>query len=295
MNTTQKNEQTTIYKSHFWNYNTGPAAPYETQNYTLVQVAESYYRNNFSIPEHKQCCDIEITHALTNGLFCAADDVEEPVDKQHFYLSLRNDNHRLYSRCSCRFQTLAIDVKDGPCLPLLREIQKKYHTKRCGHLPDIAALLTSVVAEYLFSPSEFSALSLDSLITTILLHLIRLDSPSAGSKLLSTEETVLSMINYIDLHFLEICSLDELSPRLGYTYGHLCKLFKKQAGITPNEYLLSRKMEYAARLLTDGMSMAQIAELLGYSTPYNFSRAFKKQYGIAPKLYKRNAVTLSSP
>ena len=149
-----------------------------------------------------------------------------------------------------------------------------------------------MVAEYLFSPSEFLALSLDSLITTILLLLVRLDSPNAGIRLLSTEETILSMINYIDLHFLDICSLDELAPRLGYTYGHLCKLFKKQVGTTPNEYLLSRKMEHAVRLLADGMGIAQIAELLGYSTPYNFSRAFKKQYGTAPKAYKNNAVAL---
>ena len=119
MSTTQKNENTIKYKNHFWNYNTGPATPFETQNYILIQVAESYYRNGFSILEHKQYCDIEITHALTSGLFCATGAAEEPVDKQHFYLSLKNDNHRLFSRCSCRFQTLAIDVKDGPCLPLL--------------------------------------------------------------------------------------------------------------------------------------------------------------------------------
>lgn len=61
------------------------------------------------------------------------------------------------------------------------------------------------------------------------------------------------------------------------------KIFKKQVGVAPKEYLLSKKMEHAAKLLTAGKSVGQVAEVLGYSNPYNFSRAFKKQYGVAPR------------
>ena len=55
--------------------------------------------------------------------------------------------------------------------------------------------------------------------------------------------------------------------------------------------LLAKKMEHGAKMLSAGKSVGQIAEVLGYSTPYNFSRAFKRQYGVAPREYGRGTGT----
>lgn len=112
MNTIHKKANTITIWNHFWDCSAGlPTAPVETQNYIIIQVAESYYKSHFCTENHLQCCDLEITYALTNGLTCATDDLTETVDKNECYLSFRNDCHELSSRRGCRFQTLAINFK----------------------------------------------------------------------------------------------------------------------------------------------------------------------------------------
>lgn len=286
MSTTNKTPNTIKISNHFWDNSSGlPKSPVKTQNYTIIQVAESYYRNHFVTEGHLQCCDLEITYAMTNGLICSTDGVAEIVDKSQFYLSFKDDCHDLSSNHGCRFQTLAIDFNDGPCRDMLDELYKKFAGRRKSALLEIATALNAVIAEFLFLSNPFSVQHLDSLITSILVKLIRLDTQKPAFDIMTAEEKLAAMVNYIDLHFLEIGSLDEFSLRFGYTYSHICKMFKKQVGVAPKEYLLAKKMDHAAQLLADGKSVSKVADILGYSTPYNFSRAFKDQYGVSPKEY----------
>ena len=44
-------------------------------------------------------------------------------------------------------------------------------------------------------------------------------------------------------------------------------------------------MDHALKLLKDGKSVNYISDELGYSTPYNFSRAFKTHFGTSPAKY----------
>jgi len=288
MNAMNKTPDIPQLYNHFWNYTAGlPTAPVETQNYMILQVTESYYKNGFHTQNHLQCCDLEITYGLTNGLSCGADGTMETVDKSDIYLSFKGESHELTSSRSCRFQNLAIDFKDGPCSGMLEEIHQKFRESRRAHLPDIADSLTAIISEFLFMSHPFSLQNLDSLITSILVKLIRLDMEAPAFNLITAQEKLVEMVNYIDLHFLDIQSLDEFAPRFGYSYCHISKMFKKQVGSTPNEYLLTRKMEHAARLLAEGQSVSRVAEVLGYSTPYNFSRAFKSQYGVSPREFRK--------
>lgn len=81
--------------------------------------------------------------------------------------------------------------------------------------------------------------------------------------------------------------------KLPLNYDYIRKLFKKETGATPREYLLKQRMEIAANLLTGGAAnkyseytVSQIAEVCGFSEPLYFSRVFKKYYGVAPSGYK---------
>lgn len=66
-------------------------------------------------------------------------------------------------------------------------------------------------------------------------------------------------------------------------FGHA---YAKQTGETPYRAITRLKMEAAKRLLIDqGSSVKQTALHLGFSSEYQFSRAFKRNEGVAPKLY----------
>lgn len=96
--------------------------------------------------------------------------------------------------------------------------------------------------------------------------------------------------NYADQSF----SVEDCLSKLPLNYDYVRKLFKKETGVTPHEYLVSKRMERAQALLLGGItnrysnySVSQIAELCGFSEPLYFSRVFKKYFGVSPTEYKK--------
>ena len=278
-----RNENSIIFKNDFLDFNTGVLlSPVETSNYVVLQVADSYYGSRFCLSEHKQQCDIEITYPLTNGLLCYNNQDEYRLNKYDIFLSYKDDLHELKSNRGCRFQTLALNVKKGSCTDILNSVKDTFSDKRAGNMQDIASQLASIMAEFVLTDPPFSNDYLDSLITSVLVKVARIGFLTPEHQVLPAEEKLPAIINYIDSHFLDICSLEDISEIFGYSYGHICKSFHKCYGVTPINYLISKKMDYAAIGLKKGESVKSIAEKLGYSNPYNFSRAFKKYYGVSP-------------
>ncbi len=84
-------------------------------------------------------------------------------------------------------------------------------------------------------------------------------------------------------------SLEDSLKLLPLNYDYVRKLFKKETGATPHEYLISERMELARGLILSGIgnrysnySVGQIAEACGFSDPLYFSRVFKKYFKISP-------------
>ncbi len=100
-------------------------------------------------------------------------------------------------------------------------------------------------------------------------------------------EQIRSMVlrHYADCDF----ALDEAVASLPFNYDYLRKLFKKEMGITPLEYMTRLRMRKAEVLLTAlgarDYSMAEVALLCGYEDALYFSRVFKKTYGMSPSAY----------
>ncbi len=87
-------------------------------------------------------------------------------------------------------------------------------------------------------------------------------------------------------------SLEDSIKKLPLNYDYVRKLFKKELGVTPHEYLLDERMKLARGLILGGISnryspysVSQIAEACGFAEPLYFSRVFKKYFGVAPSEY----------
>ncbi len=81
--------------------------------------------------------------------------------------------------------------------------------------------------------------------------------------------------------------------KLPLNYDYIRKLFKKETGATPSEYLLKERMALAQQLISSGISnkfseysVSQVAEACGFSEPLYFSRVFKKYFGVPPSEYR---------
>ena len=75
-------------------------------------------------------------------------------------------------------------------------------------------------------------------------------------------------------------------------YDYLRRLFKKEVGVSPREFLLNGRMELARGIILGGLSnryseytVSQLAEACGFADPLYFSRVFKKYFGVSPSEY----------
>lgn len=85
----------------------------------------------------------------------------------------------------------------------------------------------------------------------------------------------------------------------GYCSDHMRRLFAKETGKTPGEYLCDLRIRAAKKLLalrrTTHSSVESIAEMCGFSDIAYFSRTFKKKVGLSPTAYAASLTAISSP
>jgi Response regulator containing CheY-like receiver domain and AraC-type DNA-binding domain len=87
--------------------------------------------------------------------------------------------------------------------------------------------------------------------------------------------------------YMENITLSDIANEVYMSPNYICSVFKKEAGITINEYLIKVKMEEAKKMLKDTkMKIHEIAEKLGYESPHYFSYSFKKNTGKTPQQYR---------
>ena len=95
--------------------------------------------------------------------------------------------------------------------------------------------------------------------------------------------------HYIDLHFKEPLTLDQLSEEAHINKYYLSHIFKQEYGISPINYMISRRLEESKYLLAEtDLSMSQIAQLMGFSSLSYFSQVFRNTQGVSPKEYRQS-------
>ena len=92
---------------------------------------------------------------------------------------------------------------------------------------------------------------------------------------------------YLDSLPLPDFDMQELSRAVGYSREYLTRSFVSAYGMTPNSYFRKCRMRRALEWLLCGKSVGAVAAQLGYATPYSFSKAFKKYFGMSPEKYLR--------
>lgn len=93
---------------------------------------------------------------------------------------------------------------------------------------------------------------------------------------------------YIDNHFKENLSLDQLATLAHVNKYYLSHAFRREYGTSPISYLISRRIEESRFLLREtDHSLSLIAQMLGFSSPSYFSQCFRRVEGISPMEYRQ--------
>lgn len=93
---------------------------------------------------------------------------------------------------------------------------------------------------------------------------------------------------YLDTHFKESLNLDLLAREAHINKYYLAHIFKEEYGLSPINYLISRRIDESRYLLREtNMSVSQIARVLGFSSASYFSQSFRRAEGISPIEYRK--------
>lgn len=106
----------------------------------------------------------------------------------------------------------------------------------------------------------------------------------------NTNSIITPATDYIDAHFTEV-NIDcrHLAKLCNVSYTYMSKIFVKRFGVTPNKYIMMKKIDYSCDLLNaQCYSIGKIAEMSGFVNTYYFSRVFKKLIGVSPTQYAKN-------
>lgn len=103
------------------------------------------------------------------------------------------------------------------------------------------------------------------------------------------ENAVVKVKSYIDQHFCEDITRENLGEIVFLSSGYLAQSFKKETGISLGGYVIEKRMEKARQLLQEGeLTVSEVAVAVGYDNFTYFSRLFKTKVGRSPKDYRKS-------
>ena len=158
------------------------------------------------------------------------------------------------------------DENGKEILQKLNQVEEAFDRKRFCYELNIKGLLCEAFAMILYGQRQ----ELTKFVPANLQELERLEK----------------MLNYLNMHFTEVISLQDLADQVHLSREVCCRLFKKMTGKTITGYLEEYRVNKSFSLVQSGQySMTQITEMVGFSNPSRFASAFRKRFGCNPGEY----------
>ena len=150
----------------------------------------------------------------------------------------------------------------------------------------IETLISVMFSEYRAKDSNYTDV-IRGLLSALLVFVFRKMSEGLGKA--QKIKIPVEIIDYIDQHYNEKISLEDLSSRCFYNPSYFSKVFKECYGVKLSDYIIKRRVENAGKLLTEtNMSIEEICEACGYADKALFYKHFKKVKGITPGQVRNN-------
>ncbi|GEK34405.1 helix-turn-helix transcriptional regulator [Kurthia sibirica] len=134
-------------------------------------------------------------------------------------------------------------------------------------------------------PGAMAALNRRALFYQLLQYCVE---GARDQQLQATVETMDLIIKYIQENYTDKINVTKIAHKYNLERRRLAYLFEKHTGLSPNTYITEYRISKAKILLERAeLSIAEVAERVGYDDCFYFSRVFKKQTGQSPSIYRR--------
>jgi len=118
------------------------------------------------------------------------------------------------------------------------------------------------------------------------------DFISVGQQTYHQDDAILTVQQWLEIHFSEALTLDQLAARALMSLRTFKRRFKEATGVTPLSYIQQLRMEQGRELLKhSNKTIAEISWRVGYEDPGHFNRLFKREYGQSPAQWRKQTIS----
>ena len=261
----------------------------EKMNFHLLYISTSLYEKDWHSTPHAHHCT-ELFYVLRGrGSFQAN---EEIFDIKEDDLIIVNPNvmHTEMSKNTEPLEYIVLGIEGLQFTTLTKQgeqdddsVHNYYNYKH-----EILFYLKTLLQEIEHEDEEYEIVCQD-LLEVLIINMVRRTKANmivAPSQKITKECRFVEQ--YINNHFREDITLELLSEKSYMNKYYLVHVFKQYKGVSPINYLISKRVECAKELLeTTNYPIAQIAESSGFSSQSYFSQVFKKATNMSPNEYRK--------
>ncbi len=243
-----------------------------------------YYTKQLDFPAHFHE-DIELVYVRQGKGVAFCDGKRYELTAGSFFLTFPNQVHHY------------IESNHGDYILLLL----KPHDLLCHHDRYLTALPTS--ATKTFAPDEDENISsllewalkeyndnapdsvVQAYLTAFFEKLLMFYDVQQG---IPASDTVLRILQYCSVHFKEDISVTDVARDLHVSKSTVSHIFGSRLGVGFCDHINALRLTHALYLLRNkDYSITDVSDLAGFPTTRTFNRAFQKQYGTSPSLYRK--------
>lgn len=212
--------------------------------------------------------------------------VEYRLTRNKVIIFSKNVSHAYFVPKGCRWEFYWMHM-DGPnCEALLNYLIREHGVCfEVSCLQEVSDIFERLLgAEYRYYEYEFfAAQMIVKLLFTVAGSVGTPNREAQYRKMLAVD-----VIDYIEAHFGEEIQLSDLSAQMKLSPEHAIRLFSRETGMTPYQYLKQYRLRKACSWLEESeWSIAEVAAAVGYRSVSAFIAQFKEYYGITPGAYRR--------
>jgi AraC family transcriptional regulator, arabinose operon regulatory protein len=154
------------------------------------------------------------------------------------------------------------------------------------HLPDNQEFEKRIREMYKFSCDINDHYSTSAAIYAFFMEL---QKEISDEKTKNPDIRISKVVQYIEQNLGELITLEALAGLLNVTEQHFCRIFKKNMGIRPFQYIQGERIQRAKKLLIDmpGETVQQISLQAGFADTGYFIRKFKEKEGLTPQRFRK--------
>lgn len=134
---------------------------------------------------------------------------------------------------------------------------------------------------------HWERLQLHGMVEIILSYFVKHAQPIHATR----DKRIAQLMEYVQLHLNKNVTMQDMADKVCLTKSHMIRLFRQTMGITPLQYVLRKKVQYAQYLLlSTDLTVAEVAHRLGMEDASYFIRLFRKSLGFTPQEYRTKLI-----